>query len=213
MQKNYSNTNPVPTNPSHQVSGTWGTWEPPPIHPSKAPPIQTTQFGWTNEQAGIWRERGYGRNPSAPFLISNLVKVHQTGASSTVSLLVGFPDLVVTASQSPKPLIQTTHPGANTTPKPRIQTTHLMVVPLTQRWFPLSNRGAAGRIAREALGRAARTRVHYRRVGQAAAAAAQAIVHQRQRAANGLALVGVREKPREEFADVGTCGNMAVRNA
>ena len=32
---------------------------------------------WTNEQAGIRRQRGYGGIPLAPFPI-NLVKVHQT---------------------------------------------------------------------------------------------------------------------------------------
>ena len=34
---------------------------------------------WTNEQAGIRRERGHGEIPLAPFPISNLVKLHLGG--------------------------------------------------------------------------------------------------------------------------------------
>ena len=65
----------------------------------RGPPVPwrkvTSAFlSWTNEQAGI---QGSGDMGGAPFPISNSVKVHQTGESSTVSLvlpvtLVGFPD-------------------------------------------------------------------------------------------------------------------------
>ena len=42
------------------------------------------ELTWTNKQAGIRRERGYGGIPLAPFPKSNLVKVHQTGESSRI---------------------------------------------------------------------------------------------------------------------------------
>ena len=62
-------------------------------------PFEVAQPGdkkWTNKQAGIRRERGYGGSPLVPFPVSNLVKVHIGGIlpypGSPVSLLVGFPD-------------------------------------------------------------------------------------------------------------------------
>ena len=41
--------------------------------------IESEPQSWTNEQAGIRRERGYGGIPLVPFPISNLVKVHLGG--------------------------------------------------------------------------------------------------------------------------------------
>ena len=64
--------------------------------PKRAVYGATFPKSWTNKQAGIWRERGSGGIPLAPFPISNFVKVHQTGESSRINLvppvvlLVGF---------------------------------------------------------------------------------------------------------------------------
>ena len=50
-------------------------------------PLATRCF-WTDEHAGMLRERGYGGIPLAPFPISNLVKVHLRGILvPTVSLM------------------------------------------------------------------------------------------------------------------------------
>ena len=59
------------------------------------PPANHDQRHWTNELAGIRRERGYGGIPLAPFPISNLFKVHLGVLPYPwfpLSLLVGFPE-------------------------------------------------------------------------------------------------------------------------
>ena len=72
-----------------------------PVHP-----LAGSANGWTNKQAGIWRELGYGGIPLAPFPISNLSSASNVGILNRiqlvlpVSLLVGFPEMELCRSPS-----------------------------------------------------------------------------------------------------------------